>query len=375
MNTSHRPEGIVATTEQRLPIHRSSTAEPGSPSGDRAFCREMLPKVSRTFAVCIRLLPPQLEHPVLIAYLLCRVADTLEDTIRLTPPRKPELLHHLGACLEGASIDVDPLLDAFPEPATDEEALVTRADAVLREFFRLTDAQQVAIRPAVQEMCIGMAEFAARPRSSVREQLVLDTIEELERYCYYVAGTVGHLLTELFRLHTSSVTAKRYARLKELATSFGLGLQLTNIIKDVADDRRRGWSFVPRQLCQLAGVRPEDLVDGHHREEAGRVMDALIAKTKGHLCDALEYSVRLPHRAYRIRLFCLTSLYFAVRTIRLAEGDRRLLDPNHKVKISRGEVFRTLRATRLVAPSNRLVRAYFQRLAGPGWACGSHGVP
>ena len=62
------------------------TAAPPREVSDRQFCQDMLPKVSRTFAVCIKLLPQDLEHSVLIAYLLCRVADTIEDSPSLLPP-------------------------------------------------------------------------------------------------------------------------------------------------------------------------------------------------------------------------------------------------------------------------------------------------
>lgn len=331
----------------------------------------MLPKVSRTFAICIRLLPKDLEYPVLVAYLLCRVADTVEDATELGQADKGQLLTHFSHCLSEDGFEAAPLREAFRYSRSDEETLAREADAVLREFHRLSGAQRQAIRPFVQEMCTGMAEFTSRERAAPEGEVALDTVEDLERYCYYVAGTVGHLLTELFRLHAGSLSTHRYRGLKALATSFGLGLQLTNIIKDVADDRRRGWTFVPRQLCQLAGINPEQLQDARHRAQAGTVMRMLIDKAKGHLCDALEYSVRLPRRQYRVRLFCLTSLYFAVRTLRLAEGDQQLLDPTHRVKISRLEVYRTLRTTKLVAPSNRLVRAYFNHLAGDAWLCGS----
>lgn len=194
--------------------------------------------------------------------------------------------------------------------------------------------------------------------------MVLATLDDLDRYCYVVAGTVGHLLTDVFRTTVPHLDHRRYARLKALATSFGLGLQLTNIIKDVADDRRRGWSFVPRDLCQLAGIRPEDLHDPALEDEARRVMSALIVKARGHLCDALAYCTALPRRAYRVRMFCLTSLFFAVRTLRLAARDPRLLDPDYKVKITRGAVYRTVGTAALCAPVNASVRAYFRLLHG-----------
>jgi farnesyl-diphosphate farnesyltransferase len=346
----------------------TATAPSATPAHDRAFGDAMLPKVSRTFAICIRLLPGDLEQPVLVAYLLCRIADTIEDSPTLSASEKERLFAHFRDCLESSVSDADQLREAFAEPRSDEELLAREADAVLRGFRRLPEAQQTAVRPWVQEMTAGMAEFAHRAEGGPGAHLeALATVGELDRYCYYVAGTVGHLLTELFRLHDGPADAARWERLRSLATSFGLGLQLTNIVKDVADDRRRGWSFVPRQLCDIAGIHPEDLQDPRFRDAGRRVMLSLIAKAKGHLTDALEYSTTLPRRQYGVRLFCLTSLYFAVRTLHLAEDDRRLLDPDHKVKISRAEVYRTIATTRIIAPSNGLVRAYFHHLAGDAW--------
>jgi len=339
-----------------------------SAGADRAFCEAMLPRVSRTFALCIRLLPEPLRHTVLVAYLLCRVADTIEDADRLAPAEKARLLGGFGGALERPLEPVADLAAAFAAAATDDERLAADADAVLREYARLAPAEREILRPWVQEMCAGMAEFAAGTDAggdaaagdaSVR---VLDSVAALDRYCYYVAGTVGHLLTGLFVLHAPVADPARRARLQALATSFGLGLQLTNIIKDVADDRRRGWSFVPRDLCGEAGVAPEAFLDAEHRAEAGRVMQALAAKARAHLDDAIRYCTLLPNRAIGIRAFCLTSVYFAIRTLARAERDPRLLEAEHKVKISRGAVYRTVAMTFLVAPSDRLVRWYYRRL-------------
>jgi farnesyl-diphosphate farnesyltransferase len=331
--------------------------------GDREYCRMMLPRVSRTFALGIRLLPRRLEEAVRISYLLCRIADTVEDGAELAPSDKTRLLAELRACLQDGGPDGAALAAAFPSPTTDEQRLAHDAARVFRCFRGLSDRERSAIRPWVDEMIAGMSEFAGRRPPGGQIETLAD-VAELDRYCYYVAGTVGHLLTGLFRIHHPRIPAARYARLEALATSFGLGLQLTNIIKDVADDRRRGWSFVPRDLCEVAGLEPTDLQDPARFPQASRVMATLIAKAKGHLQDALAYCTTLPAAAYRIRIFCLTSLYFAVRTLRVAERDPRLLDPSHKVKITRGEVYRTVAAAHLVAPFDALARGYYLRLAG-----------
>ncbi|NNG16903.1 MAG: phytoene/squalene synthase family protein [Gemmatimonadales bacterium] len=347
----------MSSTETGPQTHRGGI----SPSDGRAFCAAMLPKVSRTFALCIRLLPRPLAESVTIAYLLCRIADTVEDAVDLSVAEKRELLSHFNACLDREGPDAAPLREAFVACRNDEEHLAFDADIVLGEFRALSPAEQEAVRPWVQEMCLGMAEFARAGRQVPGATLeALNDLAELDRYCYYVAGTVGHLLTGLFRLSDARADLERYAALDQLATSFGLGLQLTNIIKDVADDHHRGWSFVPQDLCVEAGVPPEKLFDPAYRTQSRQVMDTLIQEARRHLADSLQYCTLLPHRLYRVRLFCLTSFYFAVRTLRRAEHDQRLLEPAHKLKITRARCTVLLRQP----ISWPRVTTWFERIIG-----------
>ena len=330
-------------------------------TSDAAWCRQLLPRVSRTFAACIDLLPAPVDHRVLVAYLLCRIADTIEDNPDLACADKHRLLAGFRASLDEGAAAPAGLAEAFAAGASDDAILTRDAHRTLAEFRSFPRQARAAIRPWVQEMSEGMAGFA-RLQPQPGSFQALDRVEDLDRYCWYVAGTVGHLLTGLFALHSPQISGRRYRRLKELATDFGLGLQLVNIIKDVADDRTRGWSFVPRQLCAGCGLDPEALLDPARASEARAVMVRLIAKARRHLDRALEYCTLLPAREYRLRLFCLAPLFFAVRTLAAAERDARLLDPTHKVKITRNEVYRTLAMGYVVAPSNLLVRAYYRRL-------------
>ena len=86
------------------------------------FAREILPAVSRTFALSIRVLPGELGRAVLAAYLLCRIADTLEDEPVLPAERKAAMLDELLRCFDDAAA-----ADAFPAlvtPITGEPAHV-----------------------------------------------------------------------------------------------------------------------------------------------------------------------------------------------------------------------------------------------------------
>src|SRR3989304_2083035 len=149
-----------------------------SPGADRAYCHGILPKVSRTFALCIPLLPSGLDYATLVAYLVCRVADTIEDAVALAPDTKASLLSAWARALEEGNPDESLLGTAFPTPAGDDERLVNDADVVLREFRRLPPSHPDAVRPWVRQMGAGMAEFVRRPPGGI------GTVEGLDRYTY-----------------------------------------------------------------------------------------------------------------------------------------------------------------------------------------------
>src|ERR1700738_1531489 len=96
------PDG-PATEEPLVGAARTglTTGDPAPADADRAS-RLILPRVSRTFALGIKILPPKLETPVRIGYLLCRIADTIEDDLALAPERQVELLDELVACFDDA---------------------------------------------------------------------------------------------------------------------------------------------------------------------------------------------------------------------------------------------------------------------------------
>lgn len=349
---------------------RVATA-PASAAADRALCNAALPHVSRTFALCIRFLPDELEYSVLVAYLLCRIADTIEDSASLAPDDQRRLLESFRDAVLDPAADISPLEEAFADATSHEERLARNAGSVLREFGRLPPSHRAAIAPWVREMCDGMAEFATgllrRPQAGgaapgMAPLRVLPNVASLERYCWFVAGTVGHLLSELFRLRFTTPDAERDRQLEALAASFGLGLQLTNIVKDVTADRERGVSFVPRDLCAAAGVDPEHLTDPARRAEARRVLEQLAVMARAHLDDAIAYCTALPAAAYGIRRFCLVSVFLAARTLALLPRDPHLLEPGHTVKVTRADVARTVLVTSLIAPSNALVRRYYRAL-------------
>src|SRR5208282_2589379 len=189
-----------------------------SVSSDERYQDLILPHVSRTFALTIPQLPPALCTPVTSAYLLCRIADTIEDEPALSAAETLAYLSRFSAVVGGSgepgalARDLQSRLSERTQAS--ERDLVANMDRVIRVTDSLSEAQQAAIRRCVEIMCYGMPRF--QYHASLRG---LPRSSDLDDYCYYVAGVVGEMLTDLFCEYSPAIAARRPA-LSALAASF-----------------------------------------------------------------------------------------------------------------------------------------------------------
>lgn len=335
---------VAETPRVQRPALR--TAPDGTLSGaDWDFCQASLEGVSRSFAQPIAALPPTLRAAVTVGYLLCRVADTIEDAPEGgggdTPVNAATRDAHFDrfvAALEGRAraTDFERALRAWPGTEA-ELALAGGLSRVLRTLDATPTVMGATVRRWVGEMVSGMRVYTHRcaGHDGLRAPL---TVSDLERYCYFVAGTVGHMLTDLFLAHMGPEAAQLEGPLRRRAESFGTGLQLVNILKDVTDDRARGWAFVPRELTDLDQLSLAALLDGQRRAQAHRSIAPLFDLARKKLDDALAYTLVIPAEQTGIRLFCLLPVFMAARTLVLARDNDDVFTPGQPVKIARGEV-------------------------------------
>ena len=326
---------------------------------DRDFCRTVLPDVSRTFALGIRLLPPALSYSVSIAYLICRIADTIEDSALHSIDERRTLLAAVERALANPRGGIAGL-ERGPWPAA-ERALMVSSDRVFREFSHLPQQEQAIVANWVREMISGMsASLSATGRSATTP---FEDLADLHRYCYYVAGTVGHLLTDLFQVHSKRIDPARHAQLDALASDFGLGLQLTNVTRDMAEDVRDGRNFVPAAIWSAAALAPGDLFASGQEDASWRVAAPLADEAATYLGQALSYCCALPRTEMRVRFFCYTSLIFAARTLSLIEQQRADYVRGRRIKMTRLNVYSLLVVSLLCIPSNTLLRMLFRAVA------------
>ncbi len=324
------------------------------------FGHDVLPEVSRTFAISIRFLPGMLGRAVMTAYLLCRIADTIEDDGTAAPERKVALLDGFLRCLGDRTA-----ADAFPTLAQD-----IAGDAAHVSLLRHTDLVCVLLRslPApsrarvvhwVSEMVRGMAKFVRLYPHGIRIQ----TMPEYREYCYYVAGTVGCMLTELWQLHAPSVGRVEFARLWEKCRQFGEALQTVNILKDIAyDAEHENAIYIPAASLAEHGSGHATLLTESYRERNHAAVEDFVRLAWADLDDALEYLLLVPRRAVAIRAFCVLPLLFAYATLRDLTLTHEMLRAGGSVKISRREVRSLMVAGLAALVSNRALRTLVARV-------------
>jgi len=300
------------------------------------FCREILPAVSRTFALSIRLLPGDLGAAVRCAYLICRIADTLEDEPNLPAESKAELFDLLAACFDDAR-SVAAFVSAAT-PITGDPAhirLVRHSDLVFAAFRLLPDKTRQIVQLWIREMIAGMRKFVLAYPLGVRIQ----SLDEYKEYCYYVAGTVGYLLTDLWHEHSPSIDAPRYAILREGCRAFAEALQTVNILKDVARDAEHENSiYIPEQLLRAHGSTHATILAPDRARENRAALSEMIELAWHDLDQAKAYLLAIPRRAVSIRLFCALPLLFAYATLRDLTRSSDAPGRRSVVKISRSEV-------------------------------------
>jgi len=331
---------------------------------DRELCKRWLPGVSRTFALSIEGLPATLRRAVRVSYLLCRVVDTVEDGEQVDLRCRLALFELFDDLLQHDDRDPDPFellcRDAMEQVVPAERELCVGAGAVFREFRRLPPKQRTVICPSVQEMSSGMREYVERAGDG---GLQLSSMEDLERYCYFVAGTVGNLLTGLFLQQVDRCAEETRAAIAERAISFGLGLQMVNIVKDVAADMARGnHCFLPRQLVQRSGLGPKGLLDPTQREPALQVIRQVCVRAREHLVRAQEYTELWPvPDGLAVREFCAVPLALALATLQQVERGNDTLVQGRTPKVSREQVAELVADARQAVASNDALTRLFDR--------------
>ncbi len=340
---------------ERLPIQIKYNARDMRKSANHEqICWDILPAVSRSFALCIQKLPKGLDERMMIAYLILRLIDTIEDSPAPVETKRAafdQILELLAATppvnRQKAAAYRDFLLTNIDYSY--EKILLENLQSLLEVFHGFNAEEKSAILGCAREMAEGMLKFQGKAIESLTVQ---------EEYCYYVAGIVGHLNSRLFHL-SGQLLENPDERFLELAKRFGIALQKVNILRDVAYDVPQGRNFWPLDLLKAHGLSYETLCLPENRKAAMAVLEVIVKDALPYLEDALAYTKRIPRSSIRVRVFCLIPLFMAVESYAKCVDNEDIFNSGKTVKISKSDVARIVRNSFLLAPSNWALQQWF----------------
>ncbi len=331
----------------------------GSDSVERYLLHDVLKQVSRSFYLTLAVLPGCVAKQVGLAYLFARAADTIADAGRVDRTTRAELLRQLKLQFvqEACSHEDIKAIQAMAVPQQEypgERTLLEHLDRCFHVYESLTPDDRVEIRHVLPILISGMEMDLDRfPGSSESDLAALSSLEDLDDYTYRIAGCVGEFWTNIIYAHLPRIR-RSWDREAKIRTGirFGKGLQLTNILKDLSTDLRRGRCYIPLELLAPAGLEPRDLLDTRTMAGFSPVLHALVQTALAHLDQGWLYATSIPRRDLRLRLACMWPVLIALKTLHLLTTCDNLLDPARKLKISRYQVYRIIAASTLTGTTS-----------------------
>jgi len=318
-----------------------------------------LKEVSRTFYLSIKVLPEDLNNYVGHSYLLCRLLDTIEDAYDISVKEKIDILDKAIVFIKNP-YKFDPSNDVFSALA-DKSDIKEFEKIILKNSFNIFECIETfpenvrkTIRTWTVEMAEGMKKYSF---GADKIQVQLDSVEELEEYTYYVAGTVGKLLSELYTDPKFRIQKDKIEIMEKYSIAFGKALQYVNIIKDSREDLTEARCFIPKELLDKYSCSFDEFKDSANIEKIRKIYLELILKAEEYLDNSVEYTCAIPVRQWRIRLFCIWPVVLAYKTLAgLKNNLNEFIKGDTTYKISRNEVKSIIRNGYIAAFSNRYFR-------------------
>ena len=303
--------------------------------------KTQLDRVSRSFALCIPLLEDGLKETIGLSYLLLRALDCIEDS--QIEKEKKELLYSLFSDLiknsdkknNEATIALFEKREWKGIKKVEAEFMTSGAFArTLRYYWDLDENYRSIIASCIEEMAFGMKKYSSPDNKTnfiVLESgtRILRNQKSYDDYCYYVAGTVGLLLTKItLKFYSSKLTMSD--SMKNLALAFGRVLQKVNIIKDCREDYQRGLCFLPKVFLTKISCNID------------RINLKLILKDlEQDLVLARDYIFSLPDNYKRFKKFCLLALMPAYKTlIYIMKNQDLFYQKDESIKIPKAQMLK-----------------------------------
>jgi farnesyl-diphosphate farnesyltransferase len=291
-------------------------------------------------------LPKKVRKEVGNFYLLCRYADSIEDS-ELNKTQKKKAFSKFAKIVKKHDLNLLNELNKEILPfviSKNDKKMIKEFGKVIGEFscFDLK-SRKIALK-WLKEMMKGMQKYS---KKEIKDFL------DLDNYCYYVAGTVGHYLTNIFDHKFDLNVSEEF---EQKGKEFGLLLQKVNVIRDFSKDYIEGRIFWPKEVFEKYDITIQDVFKPGNDEIRKKILKEMVDNALVNLKAAIEYIEKLPVELSGVRMFCAIPLGMAVPTLMKCSENSEVFDPQKKVKISRTETAKILNGLNKSINSNEFLK-------------------
>jgi farnesyl-diphosphate farnesyltransferase len=303
-----------------------------------------------------------------LGYLFCRAADTIADTRLIPRSQRMKYLDMFREQFEERLLEapvttqIQSVLQ-YQKDHPSERLLLSKLEDCFAWYHSFDGGDRELLRGVVlgviQGMQMDLTFFAGEDESQLA---ALPTLKELDEYCWFIGGCPGIFWTKLCFQHLPSLRKIEREGALRKGTEFGKGLQMTNILRDLAKDLRNGRCYIPQTELERQGLSPRDLLRMDAWPRLEPVYRELIAKTGKYLDEGFAYILELPRREIRLRMACAWPLLAALKTLARLARSHEVLDPRKTIKITRPELYKLMAASTAAAPSNTALTQLYRAI-------------
>lgn len=300
----------------------------------------LLERTSRSFYPTLKYLPKKIRGQIGLLYLLARVADTIADSKHGETEVLLEALGAYNEVAQGRSQTLPDFMELAEAQTNEHEAeLLRNVDDVVEGLKDYDQGDQQRILSCLDIIIGGqildLQRFGMAKEGGSISSLTTDL--ELDDYAFRVAGCVGVFWTEMSLAHLIKLSPEDEKIFQEKGVRFGKALQMINILRDIPEDLRFGRCYIPSEVLQEHGLKPEDLMDETNLESFRPVYDAYLDLTNEHLEAATDYIRMIPEKQFRLKASTMLPVLIGQRTVTLLRTGN-ILNSEERIKVTRDEM-------------------------------------
>jgi len=303
--------------------------------------KKILKGVSRSFYLSYQLCPHKMKDTIGLSFLFCKIADTIADTELLSANDRLGELKNFRQFFLNKNHNPNFHFQTQSGGSAAEKELLQNIPACFEELTQLSGADQATVYWLVPELTNGMITDLSFFGTDTDDIKCLPDEASLEQYTYDVAGCVGRFWTKVLR-NNFSFAQNWPNEVEDIGESFGKGLQLVNILRDLPQDLLNGRCYLPLSELDDAGLKVEQFLDKEELQNVRPILKLYLEKARRYLEAGRTYANFFPRYALRLRASVLLPMDLGFKTLTLLENSPDWLAQNKVIKIERKEVYKSL---------------------------------